>query len=149
MRRAMRHLHLMGTVEPSFHRLVPALIRQMGAAYPELGRAATLIGGLFLSASWSACCRVSDGPEGGASGAASGGTVAGGLSAGEVSAGEGCCICVCSFGASGSVAVVCCALMGREHRSSHKGKAKFRLCMDHLTRLARTFIIMSFFTMDK
>ena len=45
MRRAMRHLHLMGTVEPVFHTLVPALVRQMGAAYPELPRAEALITG--------------------------------------------------------------------------------------------------------
>lgn len=43
MRRAMRHLHMMGTREPTFHRLVPALVRQMGAAYPELPRAEALI----------------------------------------------------------------------------------------------------------
>ncbi len=43
MRRAMRHLHMMGTREASFFRLVPPLIRQMGAAYPELGRAEALI----------------------------------------------------------------------------------------------------------
>ena len=43
MRRAMRHLHMMGTTEASFFRLVPPLIRQMGAAYPELGRAEALI----------------------------------------------------------------------------------------------------------
>ena len=43
MRRAMRHLHMMGTKEPVFHRLVPALVRQMGVAYPELPRAETLI----------------------------------------------------------------------------------------------------------
>ncbi len=43
MRRAMRHLHMMGTKEAMFHRLVPALIRQMGAAYPELPRAEPLI----------------------------------------------------------------------------------------------------------
>jgi alanyl-tRNA synthetase len=43
MRRAMRHLHMMGTREPVFYKLVPALIRQMGAAYPELGRAEALI----------------------------------------------------------------------------------------------------------
>ena len=43
MRRAMRHLHLMGTAEPVFHRLVPTLVRQMGAAYPELPRAEALI----------------------------------------------------------------------------------------------------------
>ncbi len=43
MRRAMRHLHMMGTKEAVFHRLVPALVRQMGAAYPELPRAEPLI----------------------------------------------------------------------------------------------------------
>jgi len=43
MRRAMRHLHMMGTRDPTFHRLVPALVRQMGAAYPELPRAEPLI----------------------------------------------------------------------------------------------------------
>ena len=44
MRRAMRHLHLMGVREPGFHKLLPTLIRQMGSAYPELGRAEVLIG---------------------------------------------------------------------------------------------------------
>ena len=43
MRRAMRHLHRMGTTEPVFYRLVPALVRQMGAAYPELVQAEALI----------------------------------------------------------------------------------------------------------
>ncbi len=43
MRRAMRHAHMMGAREPVMWRLVPALIRQMGAAYPELGRAESLI----------------------------------------------------------------------------------------------------------
>jgi alanyl-tRNA synthetase len=43
MRRAMRHAHMMGAVEPLLWRLVPALIRQMGVAYPELGRAEALI----------------------------------------------------------------------------------------------------------
>jgi len=43
MRRAMRHAHLLGADEPLMHRLVPALLRQMGAAYPELGRAQALI----------------------------------------------------------------------------------------------------------
>jgi alanyl-tRNA synthetase len=43
LRRAMRHAHLMGTKEPLLYRLVPALIRQMGAAYPELVRAESLI----------------------------------------------------------------------------------------------------------
>ena len=43
MRRAMRHLHMMGTTEPVFYRLVPALLRQMGAAYPELVQSEALI----------------------------------------------------------------------------------------------------------
>ena len=43
MRRAMRHLHLMGTTTALFHTLVPVLVRQMGAAYPELVRAQPLI----------------------------------------------------------------------------------------------------------
>jgi alanyl-tRNA synthetase len=43
MRRAMRHLHMMGAREPVFFRLVPALVRQMGVAYPELGQAEALI----------------------------------------------------------------------------------------------------------
>jgi alanyl-tRNA synthetase len=43
MRRAMRHAHMMGAREPLLARLVPALVRQMGAAYPELVRAEPLI----------------------------------------------------------------------------------------------------------
>ncbi|MBN9508044.1 MAG: alanine--tRNA ligase, partial [Alphaproteobacteria bacterium] len=43
MRRAMRHAHMMGAREPLMWRLVPALVRQMGAAYPELVRAEPLI----------------------------------------------------------------------------------------------------------
>ena len=43
MRRAMRHLQLLGAREPSMFRLVPSLIREMGQAYPELGRAEPLI----------------------------------------------------------------------------------------------------------
>jgi alanyl-tRNA synthetase len=43
MRRAMRHAHLLGAAEPLMHRLVPALVSAMGAAYPELGRAQPLI----------------------------------------------------------------------------------------------------------
>jgi alanyl-tRNA synthetase len=43
MRRAMRHAHMLGAQDPVMHRLVPALVRQMGAAYPELARAQTLI----------------------------------------------------------------------------------------------------------
>ncbi len=43
MRRAMRHAHLLGAEDPLMHRLVPALVAQMGQAYPELGRAQGLI----------------------------------------------------------------------------------------------------------
>ena len=43
MRRAMRHAHLLGAKEPLMHRLVPALVSEMGAAYPELVRAQPLI----------------------------------------------------------------------------------------------------------
>ncbi len=43
MRRAMRHAHLLGAEEPLVYKLVPALIREMGQAYPELFRAEALI----------------------------------------------------------------------------------------------------------
>ncbi len=43
MRRAMRHAQLMGCKEPLMYRLVPALVSAMGRAYPELGRAESLI----------------------------------------------------------------------------------------------------------
>ncbi|MBR9894381.1 alanine--tRNA ligase [bacterium] len=43
MRRAMRHAHMLGAKDPVMHRLVPALVRQMGQAYPELVRAQPLI----------------------------------------------------------------------------------------------------------
>ncbi|WP_457648969.1 alanine--tRNA ligase [Profundibacter sp.] len=43
MRRAMRHAHLLGAKDPLMHRLVPELVKQMGAAYPELGQAQALI----------------------------------------------------------------------------------------------------------
>ncbi|WDF71093.1 alanine--tRNA ligase [Novosphingobium sp. KACC 22771] len=43
MRRAMRHAHLLGAKDPLMHRLVPSLVTEMGAAYPELGRAQALI----------------------------------------------------------------------------------------------------------
>ncbi|MCR0980658.1 alanine--tRNA ligase [Roseomonas populi] len=42
LRRAMRHAHMMGAKDPLLPRLVPVLIRQMGAAYPELVRAEAL-----------------------------------------------------------------------------------------------------------
>ena len=43
MRRAMRHAHLLGAQDPLMWRLAPTLIDQMGAAYPELGRAKAAI----------------------------------------------------------------------------------------------------------
>ena len=43
MRRAMRHAHLLGASEPLMHRLVPELVAEMGAAWPELVRAQPLI----------------------------------------------------------------------------------------------------------
>ena len=43
MRRAMRHAHLLGAKDPVMHRLVPALVQQMGTAYPELGQAQAMI----------------------------------------------------------------------------------------------------------
>ena len=43
MRRAMRHLHQLGCADPVMFRLVPALVAEMGAQYPELGRAQPLI----------------------------------------------------------------------------------------------------------
>ncbi len=43
MRRAMRHAHILGAVDPVMHRLVPALVNQMGGAYPELSRGQAMI----------------------------------------------------------------------------------------------------------
>ncbi len=43
MRRAMRHAQILGAPEPLLWRLVPALTREMGQAYPDLLRAEALI----------------------------------------------------------------------------------------------------------
>jgi alanyl-tRNA synthetase len=43
MRRAMRHAELLGAREPLMWKLLPALVEQMGRAYPELIRAEPLI----------------------------------------------------------------------------------------------------------
>ena len=43
MRRAMRHVHLLGGTEPLLWKLAPVLTRTMGQAYPELVRAEALI----------------------------------------------------------------------------------------------------------
>ncbi len=43
MRRAMRQASLLGAKDPVMHKLVPSLVQQMGAAYPELGQGQALI----------------------------------------------------------------------------------------------------------
>ncbi len=43
MRRAMRHVHLLGYKDLLLHKLTPSLIHEMGEAYPELIRAQSLI----------------------------------------------------------------------------------------------------------
>ncbi|MCB9998966.1 MAG: alanine--tRNA ligase [Hyphomicrobiales bacterium] len=43
MRRAMRHAQLLGAKDPLMWKLVPALVREMGQAYPELIRSEPLI----------------------------------------------------------------------------------------------------------
>jgi len=43
MRRAMRHVHMLGAQDPVMHRLVPSLVRAMGGHYTELQRAQALI----------------------------------------------------------------------------------------------------------
>ena len=43
MRRAMRHAELLGMREPLMFKLVPALVREMGSAYPELARTQSMI----------------------------------------------------------------------------------------------------------
>ena len=48
MRRAMRHAHLLGASDPLMHRLVPELIAEMGAAFPELVRAQPAIEATLL-----------------------------------------------------------------------------------------------------
>ena len=48
MRRAMRHAELLGAREPLMYKLVPALVREMGAAYPELVRAQDMISETLL-----------------------------------------------------------------------------------------------------
>lgn len=43
MRRAMRHAHLIGAIDPMIFKLVPILVTQMGQAFPELVRAEAMI----------------------------------------------------------------------------------------------------------
>jgi alanyl-tRNA synthetase len=49
MRRAMRHAQILGAAEPLMHRLVGALVAEMGQAYPELPRAEALIRDTLLT----------------------------------------------------------------------------------------------------
>ncbi len=43
MRRGMRHAHILGAENPLMYKLVPALLKEMGAAYPELEHSEALI----------------------------------------------------------------------------------------------------------
>ena len=43
MRRGMRHAHLLGAQDPLMYKLFPTLLDKMGEAYPEIGRAGSLI----------------------------------------------------------------------------------------------------------
>lgn len=43
MRRSMRHAYMLGVKEPMMYKLLPALQKEMGEAYPELYKAETLI----------------------------------------------------------------------------------------------------------
>ena len=43
LRRAVRHAHIMGAKDALLYKLVPVLVAEMGAAFPELGRAQALI----------------------------------------------------------------------------------------------------------
>ncbi len=43
MRRAMRHIHMLGTRDPVMHKLVPTLVDKMGGAFPELTDARELV----------------------------------------------------------------------------------------------------------
>nr|WP_314624953.1 alanine--tRNA ligase [uncultured Noviherbaspirillum sp.] len=44
IRRALRHGHKLGQTRPFFYKLVPDLVQEMGAAYPELKEAAARVG---------------------------------------------------------------------------------------------------------
>ena len=64
MRRAMRHVHILGVKDPMMWRLVPALTGQMGQAFPELTRAESLITETLklekaIKKTWTAACAFS------------------------------------------------------------------------------------------
>ena len=48
MRRGMRHAHIMGNKDPMMHKLVPALVKEMGEHYAELGQTQPLIAETLL-----------------------------------------------------------------------------------------------------
>ncbi len=48
MRRAMRHAQMIGCKDPLMHRLVPALVAEMGQAFPELVRAEAMVAETLL-----------------------------------------------------------------------------------------------------
>jgi len=48
IRRALRHGHKLGQTRPFFYKLVPDLVREMGAAYPELAEAAGRVAQVLL-----------------------------------------------------------------------------------------------------
>ena len=48
IRRAIRHGHKLGQTQPFMHALVPALVREMGASYPELAGAAARVAATLL-----------------------------------------------------------------------------------------------------
>jgi alanyl-tRNA synthetase len=48
MRRAMRHATLLGTNNPTIYKLVPALVREMGQAYPDLVQGEAMISETIL-----------------------------------------------------------------------------------------------------
>jgi alanyl-tRNA synthetase len=47
MRRAMRHVHILGCKDPLLYRLVPTLVTEMGDAFPELRRAEPVISSIL------------------------------------------------------------------------------------------------------
>ncbi len=49
IRRAVRHGHQLGKTQPFFHTLVPALVEQMGEAYPELAAAQAQVSRVLLA----------------------------------------------------------------------------------------------------
>ncbi|HEX4481084.1 MAG TPA: alanine--tRNA ligase [Rudaea sp.] len=49
IRRALRHGYMLGMRQPFFHQMVPALVEEMGQAYPELSAKAATVGRALLA----------------------------------------------------------------------------------------------------